>query len=215
MLDNGARVLFQGCSVCPSRLCEAVQLAGIVLLCALADGPGVSLGVCLMEDIWVDGEGGRSVSHLFCAAKIDGAVHQFWKASMAVVYGLFCEQLCLYVGSTKRKEHREKEHRKGDGSGSSKIPRDMEWDFTVLEECDAKECRFRERHWYDILKPLYNQRRPRLTTEELAEQDRLAAIWNIERDNQRDALNKFLQDICVDIEYEHINNASFETDEDE
>ena len=72
MLDNGARVLFQGCSVCPSRLCEVVQLAGIVFLCALADGPGVSLGVCLMEDIWVNSEGGRSVSHLFFGGRFGG-----------------------------------------------------------------------------------------------------------------------------------------------
>jgi predicted GIY-YIG superfamily endonuclease len=135
---------------------------------------------------------------------------------MAVVYGLFCEQLCLYVGSTSRKERREKEHRKGNsGCGSCKIPKDVEWDFTILEECDAKECRFRERHWYDILKPLYNQRRPRMTREELAEQDRLAAIYHTELNDRRDALNKFLQDICVDIEYKHIFNASDDTDEDE
>ena len=54
-----------------------------------------------------------------------------------------------------------------------------------------------------------------MTREELAEQDRLAAIYHTELNDRRDALNKFLQDICVDIEYKHIFNASDDTDEDE
>ena len=81
---------------------------------------------------------------------------------MAKVYGLYCEALCLYVGSTiDTLNNRAINHRsKSNTTGSRYIPKDCEWRIVLLEECDADTMRERERYYYDILKPFYNNQSP-------------------------------------------------------
>ena len=81
---------------------------------------------------------------------------------MAKVYGLFSDELCLYVGSTiLALEVREYIHRsKGNSCGSKNIPVDCEWDIRLLEECTSDMRRQREQFHYENLKPFYNQNNP-------------------------------------------------------
>lgn len=85
---------------------------------------------------------------------------------MESIYGLFSDELCLYIGRTNAPKKREYAHRKGDGSGSSDIPKHIDWKMIILETCDKKNRAFRERYYYDKYMPLYNCRRPYLTQQE-------------------------------------------------
>ena len=81
---------------------------------------------------------------------------------MARVYALMAGQLVLYVGSTiQTLKRRESDHTKTDNPCASKhIPKDCEWVMKLLEECSADERLAREQYYYDLLKPLYNERNP-------------------------------------------------------
>ena len=79
---------------------------------------------------------------------------------MAKIYALMSGQLVLYIGSTIRTlKKRENGHRckKWNTTGSRHIPFDCEWNIVLLEECLKSEMRVREQHYYDTLKPLYNE----------------------------------------------------------
>jgi predicted GIY-YIG superfamily endonuclease len=87
---------------------------------------------------------------------------------MTRIYALMCGQLVLYVGQTictLRK--RETEHRsKGNKTYSKYIPKDMEWEIKLLEECEDDIATMREQYYYDTLKPFYNRQRPGQTKKE-------------------------------------------------
>jgi hypothetical protein len=72
-----------------------------------------------------------------------------------------CGQLVLYVGQTINPTRREYEHRRTrNGTGTDDIPKDMEWEMKILEECSVLDKKEKERYWYDTLKPFYNIIRP-------------------------------------------------------
>jgi len=80
----------------------------------------------------------------------------------ASVYGLFAEELCLYVGCTIRKlKYRETRHRHELNACSSRnIPSDCEWKIRLIEVCEANIKHERELYWYNELKPFYNHNVP-------------------------------------------------------
>jgi len=86
---------------------------------------------------------------------------------MGVIYCLESEGLVWYVGSTRRPEQREDWHRRRYGPhASADIPTEYEFSFKVLETCDNSKMKERERHYYDMLRPLLNIKRPMNTEEE-------------------------------------------------
>ena len=88
---------------------------------------------------------------------------------MARIYGLYTEQMCWYVGSTVQTlNQRENEHRnvKYSKCSSIYIPNEYEWEIRLIEECSILNKRMREQCYYDLLKPLYNTRRPIQLTKE-------------------------------------------------
>jgi len=87
---------------------------------------------------------------------------------MAKIYGLYSEQLCLYVGSTTQSlKAREREHRcKYNRVSSKDIPDDCQWSMLLLEECTIDMKIVREQFYYDKLKPLYNLYNPKIDTKE-------------------------------------------------
>jgi hypothetical protein len=91
---------------------------------------------------------------------------------MARVYGLYSEQLCLYVGSTTQSlKAREREHRcKSNTSGSKDIPDDCQWSMLLLETCAIDVMRGREQFYFDKLKPLYNLINPKTDKKEYDKQ---------------------------------------------
>jgi hypothetical protein len=87
---------------------------------------------------------------------------------MATIYSLETDGVIWYVGSTKDTKKREKQHRlKCEKScNAAKIPEEYEWSFKVLEECSADLRYIQERHWIEILQPLYNRCLPARTRKE-------------------------------------------------
>ena len=80
---------------------------------------------------------------------------------MVLIYGLFTDQLCWYVGSTKRPLNRRLgDHQRKESHASRDIPEDYEWEMRVLEECALEQRYTQERHWYDTLKPFLNVKTP-------------------------------------------------------
>jgi len=81
---------------------------------------------------------------------------------MVHIYGLFADQLCLYVGSTIRSlKKRESEHKiRTNQCGSRNIPKEYEWGIRLLEECSIEDRVLRERHWMTELTPFYNDHLP-------------------------------------------------------
>lgn len=87
---------------------------------------------------------------------------------MVFIYALMSGQLVLYVGQTINKHIRERVHRNGKDTSSSKyIPEYTDWIMVVLEECDKSSARIKEQYYYDTLKPLYNRCRPGQTQREV------------------------------------------------
>ena len=83
---------------------------------------------------------------------------------MGFIYGLYDGEIILYVGQSRNEKtlkRREAAHRMRYGEcGSSFIPDDIEWVLKVLEICDESELLKREAYYIDILKPLYNIKKP-------------------------------------------------------
>lgn len=102
---------------------------------------------------------------------------------MQFIYGLFSDQLCLYIGRTNNIRRREGDHkrRRGNHCGSCKIPKYIEWKLVVLETCDIKNRVLRERYYYDMYMPLYNQRRPGLNQQERDEMEVRECMFNMLR----------------------------------
>ena len=71
-------------------------------------------------------------------------------------------QLVLYVGQTiQTLRKREYKHRcKGNKTCSKYIPKDIDWEIKLLEECENDIATMREQYYYDTLKPFYNRCRP-------------------------------------------------------
>jgi len=84
------------------------------------------------------------------------------------IYALISGQLVLYVGKTTQTlTQRMSEHRsKSNKTWSRYIPEYTDWVITLLEECTEKNGTERERHYYNILKPLYNRCTPGRTDRE-------------------------------------------------
>jgi len=100
---------------------------------------------------------------------------------MVFIYALVCEGLVLYVGRTVNMADRERGHRcVGNDTGSRHIPYWIEWEMKLLEEAPDDQGVFREQHYYDTLKPLYNINRPGQTDKEYYIKQRDAGI---NRDN--------------------------------
>jgi hypothetical protein len=87
---------------------------------------------------------------------------------MTRIYALVSGQLVLYVGQTRQTlKRREYEHRRTRNTACSKhIPKDMEWEMKILEECEDDIATMREQYYYDTLKPFYNNNRPGQTPKE-------------------------------------------------
>ena len=77
-------------------------------------------------------------------------------------------QLVLYVGQTIRTlKQRESLHRSiGNTSHSRYIPKDIDWEIVLLEECADDIATAQEQYYYDTLKPFYNNNRPGQTQKE-------------------------------------------------
>jgi hypothetical protein len=87
---------------------------------------------------------------------------------MTRIYALVWGQLVLYVGQTRQTlKQRERRHRnKGNKACSKYIPKDIEWEIKLLEECEDDIATRREQYYYDTLKPFYNRCRPGQTHKE-------------------------------------------------
>ena len=126
------------------------------------------------------------------------------------VYGLFDSDLCLYIGSTINFRSREKQHRTGsDASGSRNIPKYMQWEMRILEECATEERKYRERYYYDTYNPLYNQRNPHFTHEEEVMAYIINAIVEKEKQEYLDSVNAFLRDMGIDMVLETYLDLTF------
>lgn len=85
---------------------------------------------------------------------------------MKYIYALVSGQLILYVGQTVNLKDRERHHRADYNDCASRyIPDYIDWTMKVLEVVENKEAKIKECHYYDILKPLYNEVRPILDKE--------------------------------------------------
>ena len=78
-----------------------------------------------------------------------------------IIYALMSGALILYIGKTSDIAKRRREHHcKTNGTASRKIPNHIDWEIVKIDECTDAEAPARERHWYETLKPLYNERYP-------------------------------------------------------
>ena len=103
-----------------------------------------------------------------------------------------CGQLVLYVGQTIcTLKKRESQHRsKGNKTYSKYIPKDMEWEIKLLEECEDDIAITREQHYYDTLKPFYNKQRPGQTEKEYKKKYRQTEAY---KQSQRESQRKYQQ----------------------
>jgi predicted GIY-YIG superfamily endonuclease len=78
------------------------------------------------------------------------------------IYALMTGDLVLYIGSTTQSlAARAATHRCGHNTCTSKyIPKDCEWEIVLLDTVPDNERAQWERHYYDTLNPLYNERVP-------------------------------------------------------
>lgn len=130
---------------------------------------------------------------------------------MAFIYALVCGDLILYVGQTKHPKQRSNDHKKkNSGVGSGDIPVHIDWEMRILEECQHSDRLYRERYWYDLLKPLYNKRVPGKTKEEHIKIQQIYQECCLRREQLTNKVNMFLLDIGVDIHYENIDQIWIE-----
>lgn len=87
---------------------------------------------------------------------------------MTHIYALVSGQLVLYVGKTNSTlKYRESKHRcKGNQCHSRYIPDYIDWTAKLLETVPNDQAGIKEKHYYDTLKPLYNNKRPGQTRAE-------------------------------------------------
>jgi predicted GIY-YIG superfamily endonuclease len=75
-----------------------------------------------------------------------------------IIYALYHENECLYVGSTFYYETRIDAHLSGNGSpGSRNIPPGISWEPIVLDECDEEDRLAVEGEYIRNLEPKYNK----------------------------------------------------------
>jgi predicted GIY-YIG superfamily endonuclease len=82
------------------------------------------------------------------------------------IYALKDDDTYLYIGRTIHPGDRECGHRsrKDKSCGSSSIPKEIEWQFVILDECKtSKEAEWMEKLLIDFFEPAYNKVRPRVT----------------------------------------------------
>ena len=83
------------------------------------------------------------------------------------IYALMSGQLVLYVGKTTQSlSQRAAGHRCHKTCSSSRIPKECEWKIVLLREVPDTEGGVWERHYYDTLHPLYNERVPNQSSAE-------------------------------------------------
>lgn len=86
---------------------------------------------------------------------------------MTHIYALVSGQLILYVGKTGNMKKREIQHRcKTNTSHSRYIPEYIDWTIRLLETVTDDQGTVKEQHYYDTLKPFYNNKRPGQTNQE-------------------------------------------------
>jgi len=74
-----------------------------------------------------------------------------------VIYGLFHNDECLYVGSTVDYESRIARHsRRVKNCGSCHIPKSIEWEPILLDHCSLSDRLIFESQYIEHLKPKYN-----------------------------------------------------------
>ena len=81
------------------------------------------------------------------------------------IYELVSGQLCLYVGQTVRTlKRRAYVHKyKSNSTASRHIPNNIDWEIKLIEELPEttrEQATVRERYWFEIKKPLYNENVP-------------------------------------------------------
>jgi hypothetical protein len=75
-----------------------------------------------------------------------------------IIYALYHENECLYVGSTFYYETRIDSHLRGnDSSGSHNIPAGVSWEPIILDECDEEDRYVVEGEYIRNLNPTYNR----------------------------------------------------------
>lgn len=87
------------------------------------------------------------------------------------IYGLYWNDIPLYVGKSAKPKRRFREHRncKDTGCGSSDIPEDKrDYIMKILDVCLAKNGHEREAYWVSKLKPEYNKIKYRSVEEQAA-----------------------------------------------
>jgi predicted GIY-YIG superfamily endonuclease len=90
---------------------------------------------------------------------------------MHYIYALKDDDTYLYVGRTIHPSVRECGHRsrKDKSCGSSSIPKDINWKFVILDECeDTEEAEWTEKLLIDFFEPPYNKVRPRVNSRDYA-----------------------------------------------
>jgi hypothetical protein len=111
------------------------------------------------------------------------------------IYALMSGDLILYVGKTTQLLGlRAAHHRchKSNNTSSKNIPKDYEWEIVLLDEVPDAEGRKWERHYYDTLDPLYNERVPGRTGKEWYAQhkEEQAIIGKIYREKNADKISE-------------------------
>ena len=88
------------------------------------------------------------------------------------IYALMSGQLVLYVGKTKisLKDRAYTHKNKGNTTCSKYIPKYIDWEIVLLDEVPDEEGLKWEQHYYDLLMPLYNYKRPGQTKKEYAKE---------------------------------------------
>jgi predicted GIY-YIG superfamily endonuclease len=87
------------------------------------------------------------------------------------IYALKDKNKYLYVGRTINPTKRESAHRgrKDKKCGSTSIPKEIDWKFVILDECeDTEEAEWMEKLVIDLYDPPYNEIKPRVTSRDYA-----------------------------------------------
>ena len=79
------------------------------------------------------------------------------------IYALACSETVWYVGSTTKPTMREREHRRScEKSNSKNIPKDVVWEFVILEQTEMNDWlrKDTERFYIEFLEPRCNKQLP-------------------------------------------------------